>query len=46
VHPLLSDEVIEKIVKAGADEIVGTDSVPNKVSKVTVAPLIVQALKK
>ncbi len=46
VHPLLTDEVIDKIVNAGADEIVGTDSVPNKVSKVSVAPLIVQALKK
>jgi ribose-phosphate pyrophosphokinase len=46
VHPLLTDEVKEKIVKAGADEIVGTDSVPSNVSKVSVAPLIVQALKK
>jgi len=46
VHPLLSDEVMDKIVKAGADEVVGTDSVPSPVSKVTVAPLIVQALKK
>jgi ribose-phosphate pyrophosphokinase len=46
VHPLLTDEVREKIMKAGADEVVGTDTVPNVVSKVSVAPLIVKALKK
>jgi ribose-phosphate pyrophosphokinase len=45
VHPLLTNEVMERIMKAGADEIVGTDSVASKVSKVSVAPLIVQALK-
>jgi phosphoribosylpyrophosphate synthetase len=46
VHPLLTNEVREKILKAGADEVVGTDTVPNVVSKVSVAPLIVKALKK
>jgi ribose-phosphate pyrophosphokinase len=46
VHALLTDEVREKILKAGADEVVGTDTVPNFVSKVSVAPLIVRALKK
>jgi ribose-phosphate pyrophosphokinase len=46
VHPLLTDEVREKIMKAGADEVVGTDTVPNVVSKVSVASLIVKALKK
>ena len=46
VHPLLSDEVREKILKSGADDVVGTDTVPNKVSKVSIAPLIVRALKK
>ena len=46
VHPLLTEEVREKILKSGADDVVGTDTVPNKVSKVSIAPLIVQALKK
>ncbi len=46
VHPLLTDEVWDKILKAGADEVIGTDTVPNAVSKVSVAPLIVKALKK
>jgi ribose-phosphate pyrophosphokinase len=46
VHALLTDDVRERILKAGADEVVGTDTVPNVVSKVSVAPLIVRALKK
>ena len=46
VHPLLTEEVWDKILKAGADEVIGTDTVPNAVSKVSVAPLIVKALKK
>jgi len=46
VHPLLAEDVREKLLKSGADDVVGTDTVPNRVSKVSVAPLIVQALKK
>jgi len=46
VHPLLIGDVKEKILKSGADGIVGTDTVPSSVSVVSVAPLIVQALKK
>lgn len=46
VHPLLTEEVWDKILKSGADEVIGTDTVPNAVSKVSVAPLIVKALKK
>jgi len=46
VHPLLIGDAEEKILKSGADGIVGTDAVPSSVSVVSVAPLIVQALKK
>jgi len=46
VHPLLTEEVKGKILKSGADEVVGTDTVHSSVSRVSVAPLIVQALKK
>jgi len=46
VHPLLVGDVKERILKSGADGIVGTDTVPSSVSVVSVAPLIVQALKK
>jgi len=46
VHSLLTEEVREKILESGADDVVGTDTVPNKISKVSIAALIVQALKK
>jgi len=46
VHPLLTIETRDKILRAGADDVVGTDTVPNLVSKVSVAPLIAKALKK
>jgi ribose-phosphate pyrophosphokinase len=40
VHPLLIGEAEKDILKAGVDEIVGTDSVMSSVSKVSVAPAI------
>jgi len=45
VHPLLIGDAEKKILDAGVEEIVGTDTVPSHVSKVTVAPLISKALK-
>jgi ribose-phosphate pyrophosphokinase len=44
VHPLLIGEAEKKIMGNGASEIVGTDCVPSRVSKVSVAPLIAKAL--
>jgi len=46
VHPLLIGDTKDKILRAGADELVGTDTIPSSVSKVSVAPLIAEALKK
>lgn len=46
VHPLLIGDTKNKILKAGADGIVGTDTVPSSVSEVSVAPLIAEVLKK
>ncbi len=46
VHPLLIGDVKEKILKSGAEGVVGTDTVQSAVSVVSVAPLIVKALKK
>jgi len=40
VHPLLIGGAEKNILKAGVDEIVGTDSVMSSVSKVSVAPAI------
>ena len=44
VHPLLMGNSEKKILENGAEEIVGTDCVPSRVSKVSIAPLIRTAL--
>ena len=44
VHPLLTEEVKSKILNAGADQIVATDSVQSPISIVSIAPLIAEAL--
>jgi len=44
VHPLLIAEAKTKIMKSGAEEIVGTDSIPSSVRTVSLAPLIAEAL--
>jgi ribose-phosphate pyrophosphokinase len=45
VHGLLIGDAQKHILEAGVEEIVGTDSVPGPVSKVSLSPLISQALK-
>ena len=45
VHPLLVGDAEKRILDAGVEEIVGTDSVPSSVSKVSLAPLISKELK-
>lgn len=45
VHPLLIGDAEKRIIDSGVDEIVGTDAVPSHVSKVSLAPLIANALK-
>jgi ribose-phosphate pyrophosphokinase len=44
VHPLLSADSYKRILKEGADGIIGTDCVPSMVSEVSIAPLIGEAL--
>jgi len=44
VHPLLVGEAEQLILQTGVEEIVGTDSVPSSVSKVSLAPLISKEL--
>jgi ribose-phosphate pyrophosphokinase len=46
VHPLLMADAWAKIIEHGADEVVGTDSVPSPVSVVSVAPVIAEALRR
>jgi ribose-phosphate pyrophosphokinase len=45
VHPLLIGDAAKRILDAGVEEIVGTDSVPGAYSKVSLAPLISKELK-
>jgi ribose-phosphate pyrophosphokinase len=45
VHPLLIGDAEKRILEAGVEEIVGTDSVSSHVSKVSLAPLISKELK-
>lgn len=44
VHPLLIGEAERLILQTGVEEIVGTDSVPSDVSKVSLAPVISKEL--
>ncbi len=45
VHGLLIGDAEKRILDSGVEEIVSTDSAPNHTSKVTLAPLIANALK-
>ncbi len=45
VHGLLIGDAEKRILDAGVEEIVGTDSVPGSVSKVSLAPLLSQELR-
>ena len=46
VHPVLTVDARVKIMQNGADDIVGTDSVPSPISVVSVAPVIAEALRR
>lgn len=46
VHALLIGGADEKIIKNGAEKIVGTDTVPSPVSIVSVAPIVADALRR
>jgi ribose-phosphate pyrophosphokinase len=45
VHPLLIGDAEKRILDAGVEEIVGTDSVSSHVSKVSLAPLLSRELR-
>lgn len=44
VHSLLMGDAQKRILKSGAEGIIGTDSIPTTVSKVSIAPLISKAI--
>ena len=45
VHPLLINDAEKRILEAGVEEIVGTDSIPRRESKVSLAPLLSNSLR-
>jgi len=45
-HALLVEDALPKMIEAGLDELISTDTVPGAHSKVSVAPLIAEALKR
>jgi ribose-phosphate pyrophosphokinase len=45
VHPLLIGDAEKRMLDAGVEEIVGTDSVHSNISKVSLAPLISKVIK-
>ncbi len=46
VHPIFVEGAFERIMSAGAEGIVGTNSIPDKVNSISIAPIICKALKK
>jgi len=45
-HPILASGALSKIYEAGAQTVVGTDTVPSPISYVSVAPLITEQVRK
>ena len=44
-HALLAEGALERLKAAGVEEVVGTDSIPGSVSKITTAPIIARKLR-
>lgn len=45
-HPILASGALSKIYEAGAQTVIGTDTVPSPISCVSVAPLIAEQVRK
>jgi ribose-phosphate pyrophosphokinase len=45
-HPILAGGALSKIYEAGAQNVIGTDTVPSPISYVSVAPLITEHVRK
>ena len=43
-HPLLAEGALERVLSSGVEEIVATDTIPSSVSRISVAPLLAEAL--
>ncbi|MGB9659084.1 MAG: ribose-phosphate diphosphokinase [Nitrososphaerales archaeon] len=43
-HPLLVEDALDRIKKAGIEEVIGTNTIPSPVSKIDVAPILASYL--
>ena len=44
-HPVLAEGALKRIKAAGVSKVIGTDTIPSPISKVSVAPVVARALK-
>lgn len=44
-HPVLSGDALQNMKGAGAREVIGTDTIDSEISKVSVAPVIAEAVR-
>jgi len=44
-HPVLGQGAIKRIRSAGVSKVIGTDTIPSPVSRVSVAPIIARAIR-
>jgi ribose-phosphate pyrophosphokinase len=44
-HPVLVENALMKIYEAGAEVVIGTDTIPSPISYVSVAPMVAKAIK-
>lgn len=44
-HPVLTEGALRRIKAAGVSKVIGTDTIPSPISKVSVAPVIAKAVK-
>lgn len=45
-HPILAEGAVERMTEAGVRKIVGTDSIPSPISKVSCAPVIADGIRR
>jgi ribose-phosphate pyrophosphokinase len=46
IHPILIEDAQKRMKIAGINEVLGTDCIPSEVSKITIAPILAEALRK
>ncbi|MCP8316221.1 MAG: ribose-phosphate pyrophosphokinase, partial [archaeon] len=43
-HPLLAEDALDRIKRAGVEEVIGTNTIPSPISKIDVAPVLASYL--